>query len=163
MGIRRDLPTVAALAALVVIAGDAAGQQATQVVNFRVDAVSQLAVSGNPAPLVVSAAVAGQGPVSALGSTTTYAISTNESNQKIVASLDQAMPSGVDLEVTLAAPGGASSRGAVALATAGADVVTGISATAASALPITYRLSASVSADVTSTARTVTYTIVSGT
>lgn len=151
------------LAALAVAAGDAAGQQATQVVNFRVDAVSQLAVSGNPAPLVVSAAVAGQAPASASASTTTYAISTNESNQKIVASLDQSMPSGTNLEVTLAAPTGASSRGAIALATAGADVVTGISATSATALPITYRLSASVNAVVTNSARTVTYTIVSGT
>ena len=151
------------LAAVVAAAGSAAGQTATQVVHFRVDAVSQLAVSGNPAPLVVSAAVAGQGPTSASASTTTYAISTNESNQKIVASLDQAMPSGTDLEVTLAAPSGASSRGAISLATSGSDVVTGISTTASSALPITYRLNAGISASVVSATRTVTYTIVSGT
>jgi hypothetical protein len=133
------------------------------VVHFRVDAVNQLAVSGNPAPLVVSAAVAGVAPTSETASTTTYAISTNELNQKIVASLDQALPSGVGLDVTLAAPAGASSRGAVPLATAGADVVTGISSTAASALPITYRLNATASASVVSATRTVTYTIVSGT
>lgn len=156
-------PVLAGMTALVVAAGNATGQTATQVVNFRVDAVSQLSVSGNPAPLVVSAAIAGQSPTSALASTTTYAISTNESNQKIVVSLDQSMPAGTNLEVTLAAPSGASSRGATALATSGADVVTGISAIASSALPITYRLSASPSASVSSASRTVTYTIVSGT
>jgi len=144
-------------------ASSAAAQTATQVVNFRVDAVSQLAVSGNPAPLVVNMAIAGQEPTSASASTTTYAISTNELNQKIVASINQDMPSGTNLEVALAAPAGAASRGTVALATAGTDVVTGISTTATSALPITYRLSASATAHVVSTARTVTYTIVSGT
>ena len=154
---------VAGLGVLFAVAGTAAGQTATQVVNFRVDAVSQLAVSGNPAPLAVSVAVAGEAPTSATASTTTYAISTNEAHQKIVASLDQPLPSGINLEVTLAAPAGAASRGAVALATSGADVVTEISTTASSALPITYRLSASASAPATSATRTVTYTIVSGT
>ena len=163
MGNRRIYCVVAALTTLAVFAGSAAGQQATQVVHFRVDAVSQLAVSGNPAPLVVSAAMAGQSPASASASTTTYAISTNESNQKIVASLDQSMPAGTNLEVTLAAPSGASSRGAIALVTSGSDVVTGISTVASSALPITYRLSASPAAPIASAARTVTFTIVSGT
>ena len=87
----------------------------------------------------------------------------NESNQKIVASLNQMMPSGIDLEVTLAAPTGAWSRGAIALATSGSDVVTGISATASAALPIIYRLNAGVTASIVSATRTVTYTIVSGT
>jgi len=160
METRRSL-TIAAVLALAT-AGSGAAQTATQVVNFRVDPVNQLAVSGNPAPLVISASIAGENPTSATASTTTYAISTNESNQKIVASLDQSLPSGIGLEVTLAAPNGASSRGATALATAGTDVVTGISATASSALPITYRLNAAVSAGVSSATRTVTYTIVTG-
>ena len=161
METRRSLAIAVAFA--VTAAGTAAAQTAAQVVHFRVDAVSQLAVSGNPAPLIISAAIAGQDPSGASGSTTTYAISTNESNQKIVASLNQAMPAGTNLEVALAAPSGAATRGNVALGTAGTDVVTGISTTATSALPITYRLSATVAADVASTARTVTYTIVSGT
>jgi hypothetical protein len=163
MRMHRTSAVVGGLAALMAAAGSASGQTATQVVQFSVNPVSQLAVSGNPAPLVISAAVAGQAPASTTGSTTTWAISTNELNQKIVASLDQSLPSGLNLEVTLAAPSGASSRGAVPLATAGADVVTGISTTASSALPITYRLSASVSAAVVSATRTVTYTVVSGT
>lgn len=162
MGNRRTCAVGAALVTFA-LASNAVGQQATQVVQFRVDAVSRMAVSGNPAPLVVSAAGAGDALTSASGSTTTYAISTNESNQKIVASLDQPMPTGTSLEVTLAAPSGASSRGVIGLATSGADVVTGISTVASSALPITYRLSASPAAPIASAARTVTFTIVSGT
>jgi hypothetical protein len=146
-----------------VTASNSAAQTATQVVNFRVDAVSQLAVSGNPAPLVVSVAVAGGAPTATTASNTTYSISTNELNQKIVASLNQPLPAGIDLEVTLAAPAGATSRGAIPLATAASDVVTGISTTASSALPMTYRLTAAVTASITSATRTVTYTIVSGT
>jgi hypothetical protein len=158
---RRSLAIAAIVA--VVTAGSAAAQTATQVVHFRVDAVNQLAVSGNPAPLVVSAAIAGQSPTGATGSTTTYAISTNESNQKIVASLDQPLPPGLGLHVQLAAPAGATSSGSVALATAAADVVTGISASTSSALMITYSLDASPAAGVTSATRTVTYTVVAGT
>src|SRR5689334_5541240 len=144
----------AGVMAALVVPAILAAQTATQVVNFRVDAVSQLAVSGAPAPLVVSAAIAGDAPTSSTASTTTYAVTTNETNQKIVASINQAMPAGVSLEVTLGAPAGASSVGSVALATASADVVTGISSIASTALPITYRLNASVSAGVSSSTRT---------
>jgi hypothetical protein len=140
----------------------AGAQTATQVVHFQVNPVNQLAVSGNPAPLVVSSAVAGSMPTSASVSGTSYAVSTNETNQKIIASINATMPAGLSLEVSLAAPSGAASAGPVTLGTSGADVVTGITATAASALPITYRLNASPSADLTSQARTVTFTIVSG-
>jgi len=119
---------------------------------------------GNPSPLVINSATAGSAPTSVTASGTSYAITTNEANQKIAASLDQALPSGVTLEVALAAPGGATSAGNVALSTAASDVVTGISSVAASSLPITYRLSATAQAQMSMPeARTVTFTIVSGT
>lgn len=156
-----NLLTVLAIGAVADVSN---AQTATQVVRFQVNAVNQIAVSGNPAPLVISTATAGSAPTSVSASGTNYAITTNEANQKITASLDQALPTGVMLEVTLAAPGGASSAGPVSLSTGGADVVTGISGTSASSLPITYRLSATTAVQMTSpTARTVTFTIVSGT
>ena len=155
--------TLVAVAGVALNAGIAGGQQATQVVQFRVNPVSEIAVSGTPAPLVVGSAIAGSAPTSATSSGTTWAISTNESNQKVIASIDAIMPTGLSLEVALAAPAGASSRGLVPLGTSGADVVTGISTVAASALPISYRLSATPSAPVSSAqTRTVTFTIVSG-
>jgi len=147
---------------LAALSSNAGAQQATQVVHFQVNAVNQLALTGSPSPLVVSSAVAGFAPASVTAGGTSYAISTNESNQKIIASIDATMPAGLNLEVSLAAPAGAASRGSVTLGTAGADVVTGISATAASALPITYRLNTTPSAQIAVESRTVTFTIVSG-
>ena len=158
--------TFRSLAVFLAIAGAsrlARAQTATQVVRFQVNAVSQIAVSGTTAPLVINSASAGSAPTSVTSSGSTYAISTNEVNQKITASLDQALPAGVSLEVSLAAPGGAASAGSVALGTANADVVTGISSLAASALPITYRLSATPVAQFSASTRTITFTIVSGT
>ncbi|HEY8174163.1 MAG TPA: hypothetical protein VIF32_00595 [Gemmatimonadaceae bacterium] len=155
---------LASAISMLVVTNDARAQTATQVVRFEVNAINQVAVSGNPAPLVINSATAGNAPAPVTGVGTTYAVTTNESNQKITASIDHALPSGVTLEVTLSAPTGASSVGAVQLTTAGADVVTGISSANASLLPITYRLSATAAAQMSAPeARTVTFTIVSGT
>ena len=151
-----------AVVALLPISG-AGAQSATQTVHFRVNAINQIAVSGNPGPLAITTATAGSGLTSATSTGSTYSITTNEANQKITASLNQAMPDGVTLEIALGAPTGAASVGSVPLGTASADVVTGISATASSALPITYRLHAMTQVQTGPTSRTVTFTIVSGT
>ena len=152
----------AAIAALLPL-GDARAQTATQVVRFEVNAVNQIGVSGAPAPLVISSATAGSAPASVTAGGTSYAITTNESNKKITASVDQALPAGVTLEVLLAAPAGAASTSYVPLGTSSADVVTGISSISAASLPITYRLSATPAVHMSAQARTVTFTIVSGT
>lgn len=157
-----DHKVLAALALLAVSPAVVHGQTATQTVHFQVNAVNQLAVSGSP-NLAVTTATAGAGLTSATASGSSYAITTNESNQKITASLSQAMPDGVTLEVSLAAPSGANSAGSVQLGTSSADLVTGISATAATSLPIVYRLHAGTQVQLGPTARTVTFTIVSGT
>lgn len=143
--------------------GEARAQTATQTVQFQVNAVNQIAVSGNPTPLAITTATAGSALTSVTSTGTSYAITTNETNQKITASLDQGLPAGVTLEVSLGAPAGAVSAGSVSLGTAGTDLVTGISATASSSLPITYRLNATPQVQMGPTARTVTFTIVSGT
>lgn len=149
-------------ATVIVATRDAAAQTATQVVQFEVRAVSQIGISGAPSPLVINNASAGSQPTSVTSTGTSYAITTNEVNQKIIASLDQPMPGGVTLEVSLAAPAGATSAGNVPLSTAGADVVSGISSLRASDLPIAYRLSAASTAQLGSSTRTVTFTIVAG-
>lgn len=155
--------TTIALAAFAAF-GDLEAQTATQVVRFQVTAINQIGVTGAPAPMVISNATAGSAPASVTASGGSYAITTNEANKKITASLDAALPTGVRLEVSLAAPQGASTAGDVQLGTAGADLVTGISTLAASALPITYRLSADATVHMpVPETRTVTFTIVSGT
>lgn len=143
--------------------GAICAQTATQVVRFEVTAVNQIGVSGAPAPLAITTATAGSSLTSVTAGGSSLAVTTNESNKKITAALDQPLPGGVTLEVALTAPSGASSASFVSLSTLGADLVTGISATNAASLPLTYRLSATPQATVGVQTRTVTYTIVSGT
>lgn len=160
----RDVVVAGSVALLFAGSRDAGAQTATQVVRFQVNAVSQIAVTGSTAPLVINSATAGGSLTSVSSTGSSYAITTNEQNQKITASLNEAMPSGIELEIALAAPAGAASAGNVSLGTTGADVVTGISATTATALPITYRMSATPTVQMSApAARTVTFTIVSGT
>jgi hypothetical protein len=161
---QRLLSVVIVIGACVGALSTARAQTATQVVTFSVVPINRVAVTGAPAPLVMNSAVAGQTPASVSAAGGTYAITTNESNKKITASVNQALPAGVSLEVSLAAPDGAATPGNVALGTAASDVVTGISSLNAASLPITYRLTASPNAQVSGAAtRTVTFTIVSGT
>jgi hypothetical protein len=156
------LTMVAGVAALIPL-GEARAQTATQVVRFEVTAINQIGVSGSAAPLVINSATAGSAPASVVSSGGSYAVTTNEANKKITASVDQALPSGVTLEVSLAAPSGAASSNYVPLGLSSSDVVTGISSLTASSLPINYRLSATPAVFMGAQTRTVTFTIVSGT
>lgn len=155
------LIAVLPLAASVLAAGAAAAQTATQTVSYEVAAVDQISVSGSPS-LVVNSATAGSALTSASASAT-YAITTNGDGRKITASIDSDMPTGVTLTVSMGAPTGATSAGAVTLSTTSQDVVTGISTVNESGLSITYGLSATVAAGVVPAAnKTVTYTITAG-
>jgi hypothetical protein len=138
----------------------AQAQTATQTVGYDVQAVNQIAFTGSPS-LVISTATAGSAPTSATASAS-YAITTNETNQKITAEVDQALPSGVTLSVALAAPTGGTSAGTVQLGTTAQDVVTGIATVNESGLSVGYSLAATVAAGVVSGSRTVTYTITAG-
>ena len=74
------------------------------------------------------------------------------------------MPAGLTLQVNLSAPAGASSAGAQTLSTIAIDVVTSITKLAQSAISVNYSLAATAAAGVvSSTSRTVTYTITGGT
>jgi hypothetical protein len=161
----RITPRIVALTGVMVLGAafqSAQAQTATQTVRFQVIPMSRIAVSGASASLVVSSAAPGAAPTSASMGGSSYGITTNETNQKITAALDSPMPSGMTLTVSLAAPSGAASAGSMTLGTSSADVVTGISTVSASALPITYTLSASSTAPVAPGTRTVTFTIAAG-
>ena len=148
---------------LVVCASEAGAQTATQVVTFRVNPISEIAVSGSPAPITVDAPRGSSERSSAVMGGTSYAITTNEGNQKISVALDRAMPNGVSLAVALGAPQGSASTGSVMIGTHAADVVTQIPAGAARGLPIVYTLSATpVARQGASGTRVVTYTISAG-
>jgi hypothetical protein len=152
---------ILATMALLTVASAAQAQTATQNVTFQVNAINQISVAGSPS-LTINTATAGSAPTAATASGT-WAVTTNQSNAKITAALDSDMPAGLTLTVDLGAPGGASSAGATALSSASVDLVTGITKKAEGALSVSYGLSATTAAGVvSSTSRTVTYTITGG-
>ena len=154
---KRILATLALLAA-----STATAQTSTQTVNFQVDAINQIAFSGSPS-LVINTATAGNNPTAATANAT-WAVTTNQTGAKITASIGSNMPSGLTLSVNLTAPAGGTSAGSQSLSTTAVDVVTGITQLAQSAIALQYSLSATPAAGVvSSTSRTVTYTITGGT
>lgn len=139
----------------------AQAQTATQDVGYTVSSIDEISVSGTPS-LTISSAVAGSAPTDATFTTSSYSITTNNTNRKITAEIDLAMPAGLTLKADLAAPAGATSAGAVTLSATAADVVTGISSLNQSGLNLTYSLSATSAAAPQSGTRTVTYTVIEG-
>ncbi len=132
----------------------------TSTITYSIGSIDAISVSGNPAPLNITTAVAGSSPSNATNTATTYAFTTNNTARKITGSLASAMPTGVTLNVTLAAPTIGISVGGVNLTMTDANLVTGIANLAQSGLRITYKLAATVSAaQVTAATNTVTYTI----
>lgn len=152
-----SLVVPAAFAGLVLSAGARfaqAQQTVTQTVLLRVIASSQASVQNAVAAV----------PMRSTGTavtTGTYGITTNQTNQKIVASLDRPMPHGTSLTVTMAVPAGASTLAGTTVGTAPADVVTGIPVSASSGLPITYSVQGS-PARAKAERRVVTYTFTTG-
>lgn len=135
-------------------------QAQNQTVANEVQAVNQLSFRGSPS-LASSSATAGSAPTS-VTSSVSYAVTTNESDRKITAQLDQAAPIGVVLSANLAAPSGAASVGAVALTASAQDLVTAISTLSGRSLAFTLA-SAAAAGVVASTTRVITYTIIAGT
>jgi hypothetical protein len=150
-----------AVAALLASASTLDAQTATQTVTFSVVPASQVALSAATAPLSVRAS-SRTAPTSASVAGTSYGITTNETNQKITASVDQPMPAGLTLSVALTPPPGAVSAGSTPLRSSAADVVTRISAVSARELPIVYALSGTAVNSSAPSARRVIYTIVAG-
>jgi hypothetical protein len=132
----RSFGFVAGLLGLMMTASAALAQtSASQTVRIQFEPVSRAAVTAVPALMATRT------PGVSIG-TGTYRISTTEAGQKIVASLDRAMPAGASLALTMAAPRGASAHGAVLVRTAALDVVTEIQPMQASDLPIAMTMSA---------------------
>jgi hypothetical protein len=160
MNAGRILATVALLVGATSMAS--AQATATQDVTIAVNAINQIAVTGGAQSLTISTATAGGAPTDA-SVAVSWAITTNQVDQKITAQINSAMPAGVTLSANLDAPGTATSAGAQALTTTAVDVVNNLDTVAASGLALTYTLSATTAAGVVaSTTRTVTYTITAG-
>jgi len=155
--------SAAALALMIVsMAGTAAAQ--TQGVNFQVQGINQVAFTSTPVTLTITTAVAGSDPTPVSDASSVWAVTTNQTNAKVSASINSVMPAGVTLSVALASPVGATNAGTVALTAVSQDLVTNITKQKASAQSVTYTLDATVAAGViASSSRTVTYTLTPGT
>ena len=113
-------------------------------------AQAQITVSGDPALMKISAAVAGGTPASVSNALTTYTVTKPGSGSwTITAQLNTVMPAGVTLTTSFAASSGAASAGTVTLTTAAVKVVTGITKKQSNET-ITYTLSATPAAGVVS-------------
>lgn len=125
-------------------------------------AAQALSVSGNPSSLTVNTAIAGAQPVAVSNATTTYSVAASIlQKKKITARLNMAMPSGTTLTVSMVAPSGATSMGAVVLTPTAQDLVVNISNVLASTQAITFQLTANTSAGaLAASTRTVTYSLV---
>lgn len=157
------LGTVAMAVGLALSGSAFAGSSATQDVGYQVTAINELSVSGNPGALTVNAATAGSQPNPVSDSSTTYAITTNETGKKLTAAIDTAMPDNVTLSLTATAPSVGTSAGKKSLSASPVDVVTGITQVAESGIGLSYELSATVAAGVvSSSSKTVTLTIADG-
>lgn len=146
--------------ALTAFAGGVSAQTATASATYEVQAINEVGVSGDPAALTINTA---EGMAGVTDNSTTWSITTNQTGAKVTGEIGTAMDADVTLEVNLAPPSGATSAGDVSLSTIAADLVTGVSTLDASALGVTYTLSALPTAGVVaSTTKIVTYTITGG-
>jgi hypothetical protein len=102
-------------------------------------------LAADPAPLVVAEAAAGAAPEPAEGAAS-YALEGVAAPSRLTARLGTPLPAGVTLWVTLDAPSGAVSRGAVRLTTAEQEVVWGIPAGDHPSQTVTYALHATTAA-----------------
>jgi len=121
-----------------------AGNTATQRITYSIQEATHIAVSGDPAPMLVTAATPGAEPVPVTEASTRYSIASNagEDSKKITAALDRDLPAGVHLEVHLAPPDGNATSTRRALSSRAADLVMNIDNVAVTNQPITYTLRA---------------------
>jgi hypothetical protein len=159
----RNTSSLVIAAVLGLVAASTASAQATQTMTFQVDAINQISVSGTPGALAITTATAGSAPTAVTDATTTWAVTTNQTNSKVTAAIDLAMPTGVTLSLDMQNPTAATSA-TVILGTVAADAVTGITMLNEAGKTVTYTLNATSAAGVVaSTSRTVSLTIVAGT
>jgi hypothetical protein len=153
----------AAAVALVLASASVAGAQtATQTVTFQVTPINVIAFTGSPS-LTISTATPGSATATATDATSTWAVTTNQTNAKITASIPTAMPVGLTLSANLVAPTGGTSAGLKALGVVAVDVVTGVTKIAQGSLGVTYQLDAAATSGVVApSSKVVTYTITGG-
>lgn len=131
------------------------------VCGFGAANAQSISVSGSPGPFIISSATAGSDLAPVSNATTTYNVRTTSGTSKITGRINSLMPADATLKVMLAAPGRATSAGAVILTTTNKNLVTGIPYnTNANDFQIFYEFRATVGCGVIpSASKTVTFTL----
>jgi len=137
-----------------------ANNTATQNINITVSTINEISLSTNDVNLIVNAPSGGSTLDKVSDSTTTLSYSTNETNQKITATLDKSLPIGLTLLVEATSTSG-NSEGQVMLEDRAVDVITGLSNVSESGETVTYTLIPDMYAEPTTESYTITYTITS--
>ena len=106
-----------------------------QTITVRVEAINEVSVNGESNTLVIGS------QKGSAANNATWAVTTNETNKRLVGSIDADMPPGVTLCVELETPDKAFSNGPVVLSTTPQNLVTGISRVAEGDLEVVYTLS----------------------
>lgn len=157
----RFRPIAALLLAGVACAYAQYGASATQTLNLTVKPIAVFAVSGDPQPLMITAADAGGGLLSAEDHTTRFTLMTNSTGQKIVVSINAPMPAGTRLLLRLGQGTGVSNGSVdVSSAVAPVDAVTGLQPGLSTDQEIVYTFLAEASAGpVSPQSRFLTFTV----
>ncbi len=127
-----------------------------QTITVRVEAINEVSVNGELNTLVISS------QKGSAANNATWAATTNETNKRLVGSIDADMPPGVTLSMELEAPDKAFSNGPVVLSTTPQDLVTGISKVAEANLKAVYTLSTESESRVEQWQRVLTLTLTDG-
>jgi hypothetical protein len=127
-----------------------------QTITVRVDAINEVSVNGELNTLVISS------QKGSAANNATWAVTTNETNKRLVGSIDADMPPGVTLSMELEAPSKALGNGPVVLSTTPQDLVTGISRVAEANLKVDYTLSTERGSRVERWQRVLTLTLTDG-
>ncbi|MGB2868901.1 MAG: hypothetical protein WBD36_10645 [Bacteroidota bacterium] len=161
MRIRTALRILVVLGVAGTMASAQEGTSVTQLVTIEVRPITQISVSGDPSPLVITDAIPGGDLTPVVDNHTTYSITTNLDNMKIVASIDEQMPAGTRLMVSLSSSKALSS-GVVDLtdALSPVTVVSGLSRVTDKDQQISYVFAANADApELESATRVVTLTV----
>jgi len=158
----KTVPTISLLAALPLFAAAQSHTTATQTIQLEVRSIAALEVSGNPLPLMVNTGTAGAATLRpSEESSTSYRLTTNIENMKLSVAINEPVPSGTHLYVTLGSTSGTSAgKIDISQAVSPVDAVTGIMKGWAEHQPIVYSFEADANREAfPSEARTVTLTL----
>jgi hypothetical protein len=141
-----------------------AAESCIVVINYEVTEINAIDTNVELVELLIDSATAGSDPDPAIDTTTvTYMITSNGGTDahKITGVIDDDMSAiGLLLEVSLAAPTGASSLGYIEMLTSASDLVTGVDSLNETGLQVSFRLTATATTAPVVGSTTLTLTIV---